>query len=99
MTQALRLCAVCAVALGLAACESTEDAAKKISAKGQAAFNAKGLSVTQTDKALKDPAMKEALARGATEGVGGAAVALAKLAREDSDKYARIVKEVNIKLG
>jgi hypothetical protein len=53
MTQALRLCAVCAVALGLAACESTEDAAKKISAKGQAAFNAKGLSVTQTDKALK----------------------------------------------
>ena len=53
----------------------------------------------ETDKALKDPAMKEALARGATEGVGGAAEALAKLAREDSEKYARIVKEVNIKLG
>ena len=53
----------------------------------------------ETDKALKDPAMKEALAKGATEGVGGAAELLAKLAREDSEKYARIVKEVNIKLG
>ncbi|MEN3383254.1 MAG: hypothetical protein V7608_3298, partial [Hyphomicrobiales bacterium] len=37
----------------------------------------------ETDKALKDPAMKEALAKGATEGVGGAAAAQAQLARED----------------
>jgi hypothetical protein len=53
MRRAGRVCAACAVALGLAACESTEDAAKKISAKGQAAFNAKGLDVTQTDKSLQ----------------------------------------------
>jgi len=53
----------------------------------------------ETDKALRDPATKDALAKGATEGVGGAAELLARLAREDSEKYARIVKEVNIKLG
>jgi tripartite-type tricarboxylate transporter receptor subunit TctC len=53
----------------------------------------------ESDKALNDPAVKEGLAKSATEGVGGAAETLAKAAREDSEKYARIVKEVNIKLG
>jgi len=48
-------------------------------------------------KALADPATREAFGKTATEAVGGGTERLVKLAREDSEKYARIVKEVNIK--
>ena len=50
------------------------------------------------DKALADKAVRDTLFKAGTEPVGGAADKLAKLARADSEKYARIVKEVNIKL-
>jgi tripartite-type tricarboxylate transporter receptor subunit TctC len=48
-------------------------------------------------KALADPATREAFGKTATEAVGGDAERLVKLARADQEKYARIVKEVNIK--
>ena len=48
---------------------------------------------------LADKATRDALFKAATEPVGGDIERLAKLARSDSEKYARIVKEVNIKLN
>ena len=51
------------------------------------------------DKALADKATRDALFKAATEPVGGDTERLGKLARADSEKYARIVKEVNIKLN
>jgi tripartite-type tricarboxylate transporter receptor subunit TctC len=53
----------------------------------------------ECDKALADKAVRDALFKAATEPGGGDIERLAKLARADSEKYARIVKEVNIKLG
>lgn len=53
----------------------------------------------ECEKALADKAVRDALFKAATEPVGGDTERLAKLARADSDKYARIVKEVNIKLN
>ena len=47
-------------------------------------------------KAVADPAVREALAKGAVEPVGGSAEELGTLARADSEKYARLVKELNI---
>jgi tripartite-type tricarboxylate transporter receptor subunit TctC len=54
---------------------------------------------TACEKALADPATRDALFKAATEPVGGDPERLGKLARADSEKYARIVKEVNIKTG
>jgi tripartite-type tricarboxylate transporter receptor subunit TctC len=48
-------------------------------------------------KALADPAMKESFDRGSMEPVGGTPDELGKLAREDSVKYERLVRELNIK--
>lgn len=53
----------------------------------------------ECDKALADQGVRDALFKAATDPAGGDIERLAKLAREDSEKYARIVKEVNIKLG
>jgi len=53
----------------------------------------------ECDKALADKAVRDALFKAATDPVGGDTARLAKLAREDSEKYARIVREVNIKTG
>ena len=53
----------------------------------------------ECDKALADKAVRDTLLKAATEPVGGESERLAKLSRADSDKYARIVKEVNIKLN
>jgi tripartite-type tricarboxylate transporter receptor subunit TctC len=53
----------------------------------------------ECDKALADTAVRAALFKAATEPVGGDTERLAKLARADSEKYARIVKDVNIKLN
>src|SRR5436305_5980560 len=54
---------------------------------------------SECEKALADKAVRDALFKAATEPVGGDTERLAKLARADSEKYARIVKEVNIKLN
>jgi tripartite-type tricarboxylate transporter receptor subunit TctC len=53
----------------------------------------------ECDKALADKAVRDMLFKAATDPVGGDIERLAKLAREDSEKYARIVREVNIKTG
>ena len=53
----------------------------------------------ECEKALADKAVRDALFKAATEPVGGDTERLARLARADSEKYARIVKEVNIKLN
>ena len=48
-------------------------------------------------KALADPAMKESFNRGSMETAGGAPEDLGRLAREDSVKYERLVREFNIR--
>jgi tripartite-type tricarboxylate transporter receptor subunit TctC len=48
-------------------------------------------------KALADPAMQENLTRGSMEPTGGSAQDLGKLARADSEKYERLVRELNLK--
>ena len=54
---------------------------------------------SECEKALADQAVRDALFKAATEPVGGDTERLARLARADSEKYARIVREVNIKLN
>jgi tripartite-type tricarboxylate transporter receptor subunit TctC len=53
----------------------------------------------ECDKALRETSVRDALFKAGTEPQGGDSERLAKLARADADKYARIVKEVNIKLN
>jgi tripartite-type tricarboxylate transporter receptor subunit TctC len=53
----------------------------------------------EMQKAVADPAMKESFLRGSMEGVGGSPDELGKLARDDSEKYARLVKELNIRIN
>jgi tripartite-type tricarboxylate transporter receptor subunit TctC len=53
----------------------------------------------EMNKAVADQATKDALAKTATEAVGGDVEMLSKLARADSEKYARLVRELNIKAG
>ena len=53
----------------------------------------------ECDKTLADAAIRSALAETATEAVGGSAEQFARAAQRDSDKYARLVKELNIKAG
>jgi tripartite-type tricarboxylate transporter receptor subunit TctC len=48
-------------------------------------------------KALADPAMKESFNRGSMEAAGGAPEVLGMLARGDSVKYERLVRELNIR--
>jgi tripartite-type tricarboxylate transporter receptor subunit TctC len=50
-------------------------------------------------KALSDPAMQETFTRGSMEPTGGSTAALGKVAREDSEKYARLVKELGVKVA
>ena len=54
---------------------------------------------TEMNKALFDPAMQETLTKGSMEPNGGTPEALAKVAQDDSVKYARLVKELGIKVG
>lgn len=49
-------------------------------------------------KALAEASIRERYANAALEPVGGAAADLAKLLRADYDKYARLIKDLNIKL-
>jgi len=51
----------------------------------------------ELDKAMRDQASRDSLFKTATDTVGGTPEQLARLAREDSEKYKRIVGEVNIK--
>ncbi len=51
----------------------------------------------EMDKALADPATGKSLLQTATEPVGGSAEQLARVARADSEKYARLARELNIK--
>jgi tripartite-type tricarboxylate transporter receptor subunit TctC len=50
----------------------------------------------EMDKAMADPATRKSLAQTATEAVGGGTEQLARVVREDSEKYARLVKELKI---
>jgi tripartite-type tricarboxylate transporter receptor subunit TctC len=47
-------------------------------------------------KALEDPGLRETFIKATLETVGGSPEELGKLARSESDKYARLVKELNI---
>jgi tripartite-type tricarboxylate transporter receptor subunit TctC len=51
----------------------------------------------EMNKALKDPKLIETFTKGAIEPVGGGTEEIGKLSQADSDKYARLVKELNIK--
>jgi len=53
----------------------------------------------EMNKALKDPKLVDTFTKGAIEPVGGAPEDIGKLARADSEKYARLVKELNIKVN
>ncbi len=49
-------------------------------------------------RALAEPAVRERFAQSALEPVGGSAEQFAKLVRDDYEKYARLVKELNIRI-
>lgn len=53
----------------------------------------------EINKALADPSIRENLLKAAQEPVGGSAAQFAQLFRDDYDKYARLVKELNIKVN
>jgi tripartite-type tricarboxylate transporter receptor subunit TctC len=48
-------------------------------------------------KALADPAIRQNLVESAQEPIGGTAAAFARFVRDEFEKYARLVKELNIK--
>ena len=50
----------------------------------------------EMNKALKDPKLIGTFDKGAIEPVGGGSEELGKLAKSDSEKYARLVKEINL---
>jgi tripartite-type tricarboxylate transporter receptor subunit TctC len=50
-------------------------------------------------KALAEPAIKQNLTQSAQEPIGGSAEQFARLVLEDFEKYARLVKELNIKVN
>ena len=51
----------------------------------------------EMNKALKDPKLIDTFTKGAIEAVGGGTEEITKLAQADSEKYARLIKELNIK--
>jgi tripartite-type tricarboxylate transporter receptor subunit TctC len=51
---------------------------------------------TATAKALDDPTLRENFTKASLEAAGGTPEQLGTLARSDSEKYARLVKELNI---
>ncbi len=54
---------------------------------------------TSINKALTDPASRDKFLQSATEPVGGTPDDLARSARADYDKYARLIAELNIRAG
>ena len=53
----------------------------------------------EMNKALKDPKLVDTFTKGAIEPVGGTPEDIGKLAQADSEKYAKLVKELGIKAG
>jgi tripartite-type tricarboxylate transporter receptor subunit TctC len=53
---------------------------------------------TEIGKALNDPVLRERYFQAALEPVGGTAEQFGRLMRDDYDKYARLVKDLNIKV-
>ena len=53
----------------------------------------------EMNKALADQGTRDALAKTATEPVGGTPDSLMRSARMDSDKYARLIRDLNIKVN
>ena len=53
----------------------------------------------EMDKAVKDKTTKDAFLKSATDPVGGTIEDLMKAARADSEKYGRLVRDLNIKLS
>jgi tripartite-type tricarboxylate transporter receptor subunit TctC len=53
----------------------------------------------EMNKALKDPKLLENFNKGVVEPIGGTAEELGKVAAADSEKYAKLVKELGIKAG
>jgi tripartite-type tricarboxylate transporter receptor subunit TctC len=53
----------------------------------------------EMNKALKDPKLIDTFTKGAIEPVGGTPEEIGRLARADSEKYARLVKELNIRIN
>jgi tripartite-type tricarboxylate transporter receptor subunit TctC len=51
----------------------------------------------EMNKALKDPKLIDTFTKGAIEAVGGGTEEISQLARADSAKYAKLVKELNIR--
>jgi len=54
---------------------------------------------TEIGKALAEAAIKQNLTQSAQEPIGGSAEQFARLVQEDFEKYARLVKELNIKVN
>jgi tripartite-type tricarboxylate transporter receptor subunit TctC len=52
----------------------------------------------EMNKAVADPATRDSLLQTATEPVGGSAEQFARVVQEDSARYARLAKELNIKI-
>ena len=52
----------------------------------------------EMNKALKDPKLIDTFTKGAIEPVGGTPEEIGKLARADSEKYERLIRELNIKM-
>lgn len=54
---------------------------------------------TEMNKALRDPAVRAAFLESAQEPVGGTAAAFGKLLQDDSAKYERLARDLNIKIS
>jgi tripartite-type tricarboxylate transporter receptor subunit TctC len=54
---------------------------------------------TEVGKALADPAIRSNFLQSAQEPIGGSAEAFSRLVHNDFEKYARLVKELNIKVN
>jgi tripartite-type tricarboxylate transporter receptor subunit TctC len=54
---------------------------------------------SEINKALADAAVRESFLQSALEPVGGTPAQFARLVRDDHDKYARLVQELNIKVN
>jgi tripartite-type tricarboxylate transporter receptor subunit TctC len=53
----------------------------------------------EMEKALADPTSRRSLAKAVQEPLGGSPGTLAKLVRDDSAKYAKLARELNIRIN
>jgi len=54
---------------------------------------------SEINRALAEPAVRESFLQSAQEPVGGAAAQFAQFVRDESDKYARLVRELDVKVN